>query len=395
MRYYKAKSKSNLFQKIMENSHNPSPDCLRQLIADRIQAAGGHVSFSDYMQWVLYEPLLGYYSGGNTLFGEAGDFVTAPELGGLFAKSLARGIVPLLLQTGAKILELGAGSGVLAKDLLAALDALGVPLDSYSILELSGSLRERQAAMLHHDSRVQWLQALPDVFSGVVIANEVLDAMPVKLACLKGGVWHERCVVLDGGSFAFRDFPATAEFLNQVRESIPEDLEQAGLPEGYLTEIHPYVLGFIRTLASVMRRGKAAAVLVDYGFPAHEYYLPERAQGTLMCHYRHQAHDDSFFQPGSQDITSHINFTALAQVAQAQGLDLLFYASQASFLMASGILSLMPPGGGQGRDSLGCVQEAEKLLSPHEMGELFKVIILGHDVEPSQELLYVDRSGRL
>ncbi len=397
MLYYKTNSKCNLsiYQKMIEKVPSQDLDSLRQLIADRITAAGGHVSFSDYMQWALYEPLLGYYDRGNTLFGEAGDFVTAPELGTLFARALARGIAPLLLQTEARIIELGAGSGGLAKSLTSELDALGVPLNSYSILEPSGTLQERQKAILHQDARVQWLQVLPDNFSGVVIANEVLDAMPVKLACLKDGKWHERRVISDGGHFAFRDFPATAEFLNQVRESVPEDLAYAGLPEGYVTEIHPFALGFIRTLSSMMRRGKTVAIFVDYGFPAYEYYLPERLQGTLMCHYRHQVHDDPFFKLGFQDITSHVNFTSLARVAEKQGLDILFYASQASFLMASGILSLLPSSGGMGRDSIALVREAEKLLSPHEMGELFKVIILGHDVEPSQELLQSDRSGRL
>lgn len=370
-------------------------DRLCQLIANRIQEAGGCVPFSDYMQWALYEPMLGYYAGGSSKLGKAGDFVTAPELGDLFGRTLARAIAPLLSQTDAQILELGAGTGRLAKTVLAELDALGVRVRQYGILELSGELQFRQRRLLGKDNRVQWLSALPETFSGIVIANEVLDAVPVKLACLKNGVWHERCVACQDGQFRFKDCLASSVFLSQVAESLPQDIVLSALPEGYVTEIHPHALGLIRSLATMMATGKSAAVLVDYGFPAHEYYLPERTEGTLVCHFRHQVHDDPFYLPGLQDITAHLNFTAVAEKAEASGLDVLCYAGQAGFLMASGIMELLPSMEKKDAVSARLVQEAMKLLSPAEMGELFKVMVLGHDVQPSETLLQADRSGRL
>ncbi len=369
-------------------------DRLHQLIADRIQQAGGQVSFSDYMQWVLYEPILGYYSGGSAKLGETGDFITAPELGDLFGKTLARGIAPLLRQTEAQILELGAGTGRLAKAVLTELDTLGVQVAQYSILELSGELQSRQQALLRTDKRVQWLSVLPVRFSGVILANEVLDAMPVKLACLKGETWYERCVTCQDGQFCFKDCPASPLFLSQLAESLPEDIDLADLPEGYVTEIHPHALGFIRSLAAMMVSGKSAAVLVDYGFPAREYYLPERSEGTLICHYRHRVHDDPFHLPGLQDITAHLNFTVLAKIAETSGLDVLCYTDQAAFLMASDIMALLPVMDKKDAASAKLELEAMKLLSPAEMGELFKVMVLGHDVS-TEALLQADRSGRL
>ncbi len=371
-------------------------DRLRERIAERIKDAGGKVSFADYMQWVLYEPVLGYYSGRSAELGKGGDFVTAPELGNLFGKTLARSIVPLLRQTDARILELGAGTGRLAKTVLSELDALGVTVESYSILDLSGEFRERQQSLLGKESRVQWLFTLPDSFSGVVLANEVMDAIPVKLACLKDGRWYERCVVCREGNFYFEDCIASPDFMSQITESLGEHMDIAGLPDGYLTEIHPYTLGLIRSLSVMMGQEKSAAVLVDYGFPANEYYLPERSEGTLMCHYRHLAHDDPFYLPGLQDITAHVNFTAVAETAANSGLDVLYYASQAEFLVASCIMDLLPPI--EKQDAIISVllrQEAMKLLSPAEMGELFKVMVLGHEVVLSETLLQTDRSGRL
>lgn len=370
-------------------------DRLKTLIADRIAAAGGHVPFADYMQWVLYEPALGYYSGGSHKLGEAGDFVTAPELGDVFGRTLARAIVPLLEQTDGHVLEFGAGTGRLAQTVLAALDALGVSIDRYSILDLSGELRERQSSLLGDDGRVQWRSSLPDAFSGVVLANEMLDAMPVKLVCWRDGQWMERCVSCEGDGFAFVDCPASEALLSEVRASLPAELEVALLPDGYVTEVHPHALGFIRSLAGMMCKGRSAAVLVDYGFPAHEYYLVERSEGTLMCHYRQMAHDDPFYLPGLQDVTSHVNFTSVAEVACSSGLDVLCYSSQASFLMASGVMDCLPKMCLPDAERAKLMQETMKLLSPAEMGELFKVMVLGHDVEPSDAMLQVDRSGRL
>ncbi len=370
-------------------------DRLRALIADRIAGVGGRVSFADYMQWVLYEPALGYYSGGSHKLGAEGDFVTAPELGNLFGRTLARAIVPLLEQTEGQILEFGAGTGRLAQTILAELDAMDVPLARYSILDLSGELRERQASLLGHDSRVQWLSALPESVSGVVVANEVLDAMPVKLVCWRNGQWMERCVACEGDSFCFVDCTASEMLLSEIKESLPTDFDVSALPDGYMTEMHPHMTGFIRSLAGMMGQGRCAAVLVDYGFPAHEYYLADRSEGTLMCHYRHMAHDDPFYLPGLQDVTSHVNFSAVAEAASVSGLDVLCYSSQANFLMASGMMDFLSDACRPDAERAKLMQEAMKLLSPAEMGELFKVMVLGHDIEPSETMLQIDRSGRL
>lgn len=369
-------------------------DCLHQLIIDRIDAAGGYVSFSDYMNWVLYEPGLGYYSGGATKLGKSGDFMTAPEMGTLFGKSLARAIMPLFYQTGYQILEVGAGTGRLAETLLAEWDALGVPLDRYYILDLSGELRQRQQKRLAVQKRIKWLNTLPEHFSGVVIANEVLDAMPVKLACLKQGIWYERCVTHQQGHLCFEDHLASPVFLSQLYTSL-SSIDITTLPDNYVTEIHPYALGFIQSLAAMMKSNPSSVVLIDYGYSACEYYLPDRSEGTLICHYRHRVHDDCFFLPGLQDVTAHLNFTALAETARTSGLDVLCYATQAQFLTALGFMDVFSEQDSKGAKHAALVQEAITLLSSAEMGELFKVIVLGHGVMPTETMIQIDHSGRL
>ncbi|QCP51396.1 class I SAM-dependent methyltransferase [Trinickia violacea] len=353
------------------------------LISDEIAAAGGWLPFDLYMERALYAPGLGYYSGGAVKFGrraeDGSDFVTAPELSPLFAATLARPLAQALEASGTRhLMEFGAGTGKLAAGLLVALDALGASFDSYSIVDLSGELRERQRETIEAQapalaSRVRWLDALPETFEGVVIGNEVLDAMPVRLFSHAGDLWRERGVVFDGGALAFEDRPVTS----------PADaalLAETGIAGDYVTETHEAGRAFTRTICTMLARG--AAFFIDYGFPRHEYYHPQRAQGTLMCHYRHRAHGDPFVYPGLQDITAHVEFTGIAEAGVEAGADLLGYTSQARFLLNAGItdaLAEFDPN--DAARFLPAANAVQKLISEAEMGELFKVIAFSRGID--------------
>lgn len=349
-------------------------------IGAEIDRAGGWISFARYMELALYTPGLGYYVGGAAKLGGAGDFVTAPELSPLFAATLARQIAPLLASTGGELIELGAGSGRLALDLLPALHALQQPPMRYAIVEVSPDLRARQAALiatLPHAlaDRVTWLDALPERIDGVVLANEVLDALPVHLVVWDEEALYERGVRRAGEGFAFEDRVLADDALRRRAAGIE-------VASPYVSEISLHASALVAGLAQRLARG--VLLFVDYGFGRTEYYHPQRSRGTLMCHYRHRAHDDVFFLPGLQDLTAHVDFTAVAEVAVAQGLQLLGYTTQAGFLIHLGITDLLartPPG-----DAAYLKQAAavHKLLSPAEMGELFKVIALGRGVAPLQ-----------
>ncbi|HEY8608484.1 MAG TPA: SAM-dependent methyltransferase [Noviherbaspirillum sp.] len=379
----------------------PSPDALdasaalHAVIADTIRRAGGWITFAQYMEQVLYAPGLGYYSGGAAKLGKDGDFTTAPEITPLFGATLGRLAGALFAQTGPRLLEFGAGTGKLARDILTELRQAGVPVESYAIVELSGELRARQEDTLRDFPEVRWLDVLPDAFSGVVIGNEVLDAMPVNLVVRAGNGWLERGVALRDEGFAFEDRPCDPALAAQVPEA-------ESLPPGYLTEVHLQAAAFMRSLAAMLLAGRArdgagsVALLLDYGFPAREYYHPQRGQGTLMCHYRHHAHPDPFYLPGLQDVTAHVDFSAMAGSAVEAGLDLLGYTSQAAFLLGAGIGELLlrtPP-----EDAARYLPQAnamQKLISPAEMGELFKVLAVGTQAALPDALLRGDRSHRL
>ncbi len=368
---------------------------LHNLIANDIRRRSGWISFAQYMELVLYAPGLGYYSGGAAKLGKDGDFTTAPEITPLFGAALAHVAADLMAQTGPQILEFGAGTGKLARDVLTELDAMGVPIHRYSIVEVSGELRARQEQTLRDFPQVAWLDRFPPAFSGVVLGNEVLDAMPVNLVVKTEQGWKERGVGLSAKNFVWRDRPCDPALLRQVPEA-------DALPIGYLTEVHPLAAGFMRSLAAMLGAGHdetgrgGAALLVDYGFPAHEYYLGQRAQGTLMCHYRHHAHPDPFYLPGLQDVTAHVDFTAMAQAAVDSGLEMLGYTSQAAFLLDAGIGDLLlrtPP-----NDQLRYLPQAnalQKLTSPAEMGELFKVLAVGKSATLPERFARNDRSHRL
>jgi SAM-dependent MidA family methyltransferase len=326
-------------------------------IRAEIRDAGGWLPFARYMELALHAPELGYYAGGAAKLGAAGDFATAPELGPLFARTLARQVAAIL-EPGEAILEFGAGSGALAAALLEEMP--GTP---YVILETSAELAARQRARL--GARAQWIAQLPAEFRGVMLANEVLDAMPVHaLAWRREGIL-ERGV--DEG-FAWEERPAAGEVLAAARA--------LQLSPPYESELGLAARAWMTLVASRLARG--ALLVVDYGFPEREYYHPQRTAGTLMCHYRHRAHGDAFFHPGLQDITAHIDFTALARTAREAGLEVLGYASQAQFLVNCGITEVLEAYDPEDVAHYAPrASEANKLLSPAEMGEIFKVLAVG------------------
>ncbi|HYL17915.1 MAG TPA: class I SAM-dependent methyltransferase [Burkholderiales bacterium] len=361
----------------------PSPDAvahsrrLVELIAVEIEKARGWIGFDRYMELCLYAPGLGYYDAGATKFGGAGDFATAPEISSLFGRTLARQVAEVLATTGGDVLELGAGSGRLAADLLKRLDELGQLPERYRILEVSADLAARQKQQLQSlnadmAARVVWIDRIPASFRGVIVANEVLDAVPVHLVVWRDDGVYERGVTWRDGGFAWND---------RLSGDSPLLLEaqRLGPRPPYLSEINLAAPALMRALAASLERG--AVLLVDYGFGEREYYHPQRDHGTLMCHYRHHAHDDPFFAPGLQDVTSHVDFTAIARTAHRGGLDFLGYTTQAQFLINLGIIDLMAGTRPENAaDYLPLAAQAQKLLSPAEMGELFKVIALGRGI---------------
>lgn len=363
----------------------PSQDSLTNALVQRmaveIARAGGWIGFDDFMHRALYTPGLGYYANDlrklGLMPGSGSDFVTAPELSPLFGQALARQVAEALERTGTdEVWEFGAGSGALARQLL---QALGPRVRRYTIVDVSGALRARQQEALQaYAPRVQWAQVLPDRMQGVVVGNEVLDAMPVQLLHRVDGVWHERGVALAGeadvgaadegageGEHAFASGTQVRLVWSDRPTTLRPPLEVPG-DHDYLTEIHPQGAAFIHTLGEHLRRG--AAFFIDYGFPESEYYHPQRHMGTVMCHRAHQSDPDPLVDVGLKDITAHVNFTDVAVAAQAAGLELLGYTSQGRFLLNCGLATLME------QAELPVRAQAHKLVMEHELGELFKVI---------------------
>ncbi len=335
---------------------------LQALLRGAIKRDGGWLPFDRFMALALYAPGLGYYAHGSRKFGRlpqsGSDFVTAPEMTPLFGQALAVAVGDALTATQCdEVWEFGAGSGALAAQLL---QALGDRVRRYTIVDLSGALRARQQDTLAaHGSRVQWVTELPETMRGVVVGNEVLDAMPVKLLARVGGVWHERGVVWqgegDGGRLAWANRPT----------DLRPPVDIAGIHD-YLTEIHPQAEAFIRTLADRLAQG--AAFFLDYGFPEDEYFHPQRHMGTLMCHRAHLADPDPLADVGLKDITAHVNFTGVALAAQEAGLPTLGYTSQGRFLLNCGLAQALADAPLDQRVA------GQRLIAEHEMGELFKVI---------------------
>lgn len=353
------------------------------LLARIAATADGFLPFDEWMAEALYTPGLGYYAAGTTKFGgelPTGDFTTAPEMTPLFGQVMARQVAEVLQATGTRqVLEFGAGTGALAASLIPALQSLGVTVD-YQILELSADLKARQAEKLAPvSSSIQWLEALPESFEGCVIANEVLDAMPVRMFR-----WNESGALMEIGvgsqpgatpPFAWAEQPADAE-LHQIISSRMPPLS------GYRSEVNLQAEAWVRQMGGWLKRG--AALLIDYGFPQREYYHPQRVEGTLMCHFRHHSHDQALVLAGIQDITAHVDFTAMADAALDSGLTVLGYTTQARFLLNAGLPAIMQelmtdPASPAVQANLSAVQ---RLVSEAEMGELFKVLAIGRGLEP-------------
>lgn len=359
-------------------------DVIRAEIAQR----GGQIPFRDFMQLALYAPGLGYYVAGSRKLGAEGDFVTAPEIAPLFSHCLAQAIAPALASLAeANILEAGAGSGMMAAGILEYLAQTDQLPTHYYILELSGELRARQRQTLAERvpaclSRVVWLEALPAELPAVVLGNEVLDAMPVNLVTKQKAGWQECYVAWQEERFVWQTGELTDARLLARMQAV-EAKAAVAFDEGYTTEINLVAEDWLQTLARHLSQG--LVLLIDYGFPRHEYYHPQRSSGTLMCHYRHHAHGDLFLYPGLQDITAHVDFTAVAEAAAAGGLRIEGYTNQANFLIGSGLLDLCQNGNAAEaalQPQLVLANQIKKLTLPHEMGELFKVIGLSKQLAP-------------
>lgn len=370
---------------------------LTALIHEAIAQGGGQIGFDRFMELALYAPGLGYYSAGSRKFGEAGDFVTAPELSSLFSRCLAHQCAEVLSAINrGDILEFGAGSGVMAADILAELAALDCLPEYYYILELSAELRARQqetilARVPQLAERTVWLDGLPEAgFHGVVLANEVLDAMPVHRFCIRDGKLRELYVVADGEGFALQGGEPTTE----VAERLALLQQQVDFTEGYESELNLRAEDWVRSIGDFLSQG--VVLLIDYGFPRSEFYHPQRSSGTLMCHYRHRAHDNTLILPGLQDITAHVDFTSVAEAALAAGLSVRGYTSQANFLIANGLTALLAEVDGDVKKQLTLSAQVKRLTMPGEMGELFKVMALTREWDrPLQGFALRDERGRL
>ena len=399
------------FQHLPMMSELPAPDpdarrhseALAALIRGEIAAAGGSVPFSRFMERCLYAPGLGYYSAGSTKFGAAGDFVTAPELGPLFASCVAEAVAPVLRQLGAEaeFVEIGGGSGAFAETALKRLLALDAMPARYAILEPSADLRERQRESLGRGlsppvfDRIEWLDAPPEEpWHGVLFANEVIDALPTPRFALHEGEVFEENVALDGeGRFVRSDRPADALLAAAVRHV--ERYLGAPFPDGYRSELLPQLPYWLQAVMGGLQAG--AMLFVDYGHPRREFYLPQRDQGTLRAFYRHHVHNDAFLWPGLQDLTASVDFTALAEAGMHAGFDLEGYCSQASFLLGNGLPGLLEEAETRAEEARmqRLRNEAKQLTLPGEMGERFQAMGFSRDVEFGTAFLAGDLSWRL
>jgi SAM-dependent MidA family methyltransferase len=348
-------------------------------IRDEIESHDGWIGFGRFMEMALYEPGLGYYSAGAAKFGRAGDFVTAPEVSPLFSRCVAAQCAEVLAALGGgDILELGAGSGVMAADMLEELEALGQLPRRYLILELSADLRERQLALLagrapRYLDRVAWLEALPPSLEGLIVANEVLDALPVERFRIRGDKVNALGVTWHGSGPDWSEVRAPRELAMKVRAL--ERYVSHRFPDGYTSELNLHYLPWIGSLAQTLTRG--VMLFIDYGLPRRQYYRPERHDGTLLCHFRHRFHDDPFMHVGLQDIGAWVDFTRVAEAATHAGLEVAGFTTQAHFLMGSGIERyLAAVTHAEVPERVSVARQAMLLTLPAEMGERFKVMAL-------------------
>ena len=386
-----------------ERAHS---DRLVQLLREMI-AAQGPLSFSQYMERCLYAPGLGYYSAGRTKFGADGDFVTAPELGEMFARCVVNALQPTLASLGkdADFLELGGGSGAFAEAALKALAAHGMLPRNYLILEPSADLRERQRERLlanlpaEINARVQWLDRPPEAdWRGVLFANEVIDALPTTRFTVRDGEIFEEHVLFDGdGRLQCVDRPADALVSGAVRHV--ERSLGTPLADGYRSEILPQLPYWIQAIAGSLTMG--VMLFIDYGYVRREFYLPDRDDGTLMAHYRHRAHNDPLYLPGLNDLTASVDFTGLAEAGSSAGFDLAVYLPQAQFLIGAGLQDIFQSMQGEATDDHAAyqlAQQVKRLMLPDQMGERFQAMLFarGLDTLPlPADLLAADQSGRL
>ncbi|APV49841.1 hypothetical protein BWI17_09210 [Betaproteobacteria bacterium GR16-43] len=364
----------------------PSPEAaehsrrLAEHIAEAIADAGDWIPFSRYMDLALYAPGLGYYAAGSRKFGTEGDFVTAPEISPMFAKCLALNVRQVLDKCGGDVLELGPGSGKLAADLFGELKAQGAAPARYLLLEVSPDLRERQRVLLAQRfpddiGRFTWIDAMPASIRGVVIANEVVDVVPFDLVRRHQGELLERGVIVTEAGFAWDDqrMPE-GDLLRRAKNVIPPG------DYDYLTEVGLAGEALARTIAGALEAG--VAYFIDYGFTQREFYHPQRSMGTLRCHYRHRFHGDPFFLPGLQDITAHVDFTAIGAAAESAGAEVIGFTTQAYFLISSGLAVLVSEGDpNMTLSRLKATSAVHRLISPSEMGELFKVLAFGKGID--------------
>ena len=379
-----------------EHSHE-----LSGLIRKHIDDNGGSVSFDRYMEMALFEPGWGYYSAGATRFGEAGDFVTAPHVSPLFSRCVARQCRQVLeTMPSGNILEIGAGAGIMAQDLLLELEALDALPERYFILETSADLRVRQQQLFasripHLQRRITWLDTLPEQsLDGVIIANEVVDALPVTRVALDKGALHELRVGHDGDEFYWIQAPPPDDPVGASWDRIANDLP-GPLPEPFETEMNLRVDAWVRSVSAVLEQG--VMLLIDYGYPRYEFYHPQRDRGTLLCHYRHRSHDNPFFYPGLQDITASVDFTALAQSAMENGMQLAGYTSQAHFLIGCGLAEIAASAqNGAGHPDPAVSGQVKRLTLPGEMGERFKAIAFTRNfTEPLMGFQFIDQQDKL
>lgn len=350
-------------------------------IREEIRARGGAIPFSLFMDLCLYAPGLGYYRNATPKFGPAGDFVTAPEISDRFGACLSRQVAQIFdCVPDGVVLEVGAGSGRLAAQILQSLAASGLE-PPYLLLEPSAELRRRQESHLHEqglDGRAEWLDDLPDSgFEGVVIANELFDALPASRIEVTGDAVREAHVGWSDGAFRFEWSPPSTP-LEHAWEGIRRDIGRA-LPGGYVAEVNLAAPAWVESMAARIERG--LLLLLDYGYPRRELYHPERTSGTLACHYRHRVHYDPFFRPGLQDLSVHVDFTALSRAGESAGLDVAGFTTQAEFLLATGLLE---EGAGLAAESeayLRFAQEVKRLTLPGEMGEAIKVLALTRGID--------------
>jgi SAM-dependent MidA family methyltransferase len=360
---------------------SPIRDPLTELMRQEIESAGGYISFARFMELALYAPTFGYYSAGSNIFGHEGDFITAPLISPLFTRCVSRQFKQILDElNGGDILEIGAGSGVFAKDALLELEALESLPQHYFIYEISTALRREQQQLLqtacpHLLSRVQWLEELPQEFCGIIFANEVLDALPVRLFQIDENDIKERSVGWDHNQFQWQLTLPEAEFANHVEQL----RDEFALPPGYESEINIVLSSYISKLADTLKQG--VILFFDYGYGRREYYHRDREHGTLMCFHEHRGHDNPLINVGLQDMTAHVDFTAVAEHAVQSGLSLAGFTTQAGFLLACGLLEMAEQQAASAVDQYQQSQAIKKLTLPAQMGELVKVIALSKELD--------------